>query len=458
MDASANDISIIVEAQSYGKLFNTEYNTIKELTDKIYGINVVYNDDAISNGQDVETEEEWRIRFSKTVQGLSRGTVSSVESGALTAKVLDNNGFITEFVQKVLVQETSASSLRITIHNGKNYETSQALVSECKKIVDGYTDTDGVYQPGYKPAGVTVSVYPAFFQSQNLYITVSSESNIASQYVKSSIVDSIQKYFLSLDISDGFAPASAMAYANTTGSTEYSYRIVCVDTSGNKSLPSDVVLVPNGNATPNNTVRWSYTALDGAPTVGSYDILRWDPTYETWRLVANVGGSVSEYVDINTDLSEYAFFPPRKKVFQRSELTKILMSISGVSSIRLYLDAKSKYISLSSRRGTGLTVDTTILGGSGVISAISVHSGSAGTNYAIGDVIQISGGITPAYAMISSVNVNTGAVVSIVVMDGGTGYASSATDVPVSWPIPTEPSVVVPPAGYVLTPGIVSIQ
>jgi hypothetical protein len=456
MVSSSNEEAVMVQARDFGQSYNTEYNTITELVDKIFGIEAVYNDDSIENGQDVETEEEWRIRFTKTVQSLSRGTMSSIEAGALTAKIYDANGFVTESVEKVLLQEASASTLRLTIHNGKKYTTSQLLVAECKKIIDGYTDNDGIVQPGYKPAGVAVSVYPASFQKQNLYVTVSSLSNFSTQYIRSAIQDTIEKYFESLDISDGFVPASALAYPNQIGTTEYSYRIVCVDSTGGKSLPSEPVLIPNGYVTPNNTISWSYLAMDGAPTVQSYDILRWDPTYDAWRLVANVSGSTMQYTDISTNLSDYAFSIPRRKVFQRSELTQAMMSISGVSSVNIYLDVKSKYISLSLRRGTGLTVNTTVSSNAGTISALGIYA--AGVNYSVGDVVQISGGTSPAYAMVSGVVAASGAVISLNIMDGGFGYESGNTNVSVSWPIPNEPSIIVPTAGYVLIPGIVSVQ
>lgn len=184
---------VCLNAGEYG---NTPINTITVMSTQITGITGVTNPSAITNGSDRETEDSRRQRFNNYVTTLSRGTTPAVEYGASTAALYDGSGTITENVQFVRVVAPAdenpllpAGEIYCYIYNGSG-GTSDELVEETQKIIDGYTDATGNKIPGYKAAGVVCTVAKATEQAVNVICTVTPLSQEADKAVIQSACES----------------------------------------------------------------------------------------------------------------------------------------------------------------------------------------------------------------------------------------------------------------------------
>lgn len=339
MSATQSSVSTNVESLSYGTIGNTPANTIQQIVSPIYGIDSGTNPQAFTEGSDVETEEEWRVRFGQNIKDLARGTKYSIGVGVQTAKLYDTNGFVIESVTRSLVTETANNVVTVYVHNGTFSQTSNALVVQAQKIVDGYIDSQGIRQPGYKPAGIPVTVNAAPLQSQNIIVEVNTDPGYSLSLVTTSIRSNIEQYFKDLDISDGFTvPVITSVTPTISGTTSYQYKIVAIDSTGNKSIASDSFTVATGTASPSNQIVWPIVSL--GPIISYYDILRWDGSQ--WGLVATiptsapyVSGSTMTYTDTSSAVSSYTFTPPAISYFQKSLITQAVTRVPGLTSVQI---------------------------------------------------------------------------------------------------------------------------
>jgi len=334
MAASDRLITVDIECVFAGKLGNTPGKTITNIITNISGIDSGLNDEALINGYDLETEEEWRIRFGKIIKNLSRGTLYSLESGASSVSIKNTNGFVVDSVTSVLAYESSNNAVSLYIHNGTNDGASADLVLKTQKIINGYTDEYQITYPGYKPAGIPVTVFAASRQYQDISVHVVTDSGITLKMVQVNIYNTVTSYFQTLSISDGFPiPVITSIATNAgSGSTTYQYKIIAIDVNGNKSYPSKSVAITTGpsslNSSTYNTLTWSVSGTN----IASYDIVRWNGT--AWGYVANYVGSSGTltYQDVLPDALDYTFSPSRVVIFDKSTLLQKIMKITGINS------------------------------------------------------------------------------------------------------------------------------
>lgn len=336
MSAGADSATGIIESLTYGAIGNSSANSITNFVTPVYGISSGTNSQPFINGSDIETEEQWKTRFIASLKDLGRGTLESIQFGALSVKLFDNNGFIYEQVTRAIALEPSSQVVSVYIHNGSSTSSSADLVQETQKIINGYTNNQGIRQAGYKPAGIPVTVYSALTQRQDVYVELNIMQNFAFSIIQENVTNSIKQYFADMYISDGFKVPSitSVTALSPTGSQSYKYRIVAIDYLGNKSLPSATVEITNGNVSPYNTLVWP---VDGSgPTISFYEILRWDGT--NWGLVTTVAttsATTITYTDSSLYVSQYSFVNPIVKYFQKSDLIKMIMRTPGVLSASL---------------------------------------------------------------------------------------------------------------------------
>lgn len=198
-----------VVCTSPGVFGNTPSASITRMNTTINGITSVTNVAALNNGKDRETEDARRTRFNNYITTLTRGTKEAVMYGASTAALYDVSGAITEMVMFSNVVQPAeddpmqpAGEYYCYIYNGSG-ATSDALVAEAQKIIDGYTDADGNNIPGYKAAGTICTVAKATETAINITCTVtpiSAESDKAA--LQSACSDSITSLIQELGMGD----------------------------------------------------------------------------------------------------------------------------------------------------------------------------------------------------------------------------------------------------------------
>ena len=343
MPASDSSVAIIAQSLTYGTSGNTPAGTITNFVTPLSGFSSATNAADFLNGRDVETEEEWRIRFNQTLAKLSRGTLDSIKYGLLSTSLVDTNGFIYESVKKSYVYEPSTNVVNAYVHNGSlTSSPSSALIATCQQIINGYIDNSGTVIPGYKPAGIPVTVYGANIQPQNVSVSIVSRAGYPISLLTGTINQEVTSYFSSLDISNGLGIASFNSIiATTAGTTSYQYQVVGLDSFRNTTYPSAVYPVDTGASTPNNTL-----VINVPNTSFAYfDILRW--TGQSWGLVATISAGSSStvtYVDTSVSTSSYVFSTSASSgVFNSSVLQSRILKINGVLSATLIVPDSNGY-------------------------------------------------------------------------------------------------------------------
>ena len=156
-----------VAATTTGASTNLASGIVFTTTPAIDGFVSATNLSAFDNGRDLETDAEQQIRFNNFISTLPRGTVAALKYGLSTATVTDVLGNVIErvvfssIVEPYVSDATQPISLvNCYIHNGVG-DTSSQLVTDDSKVLYGYYLDDGTPVPGWKAAGVEVTVNAA---------------------------------------------------------------------------------------------------------------------------------------------------------------------------------------------------------------------------------------------------------------------------------------------------------
>jgi hypothetical protein len=150
-------------------LGNTSAGTIVQSS--FFDSNVVISNLPINNGRDAETEEERKIRFSDFILSLSRGTLAAIKFAVASAVVKSELGETIEYVARIGIEEEIG---HVDIHiYGSGGIASDALVTQAQMLVDGYELEDGTKIPGYRSAGIRVTVMKMTEQTINVTMNVS---------------------------------------------------------------------------------------------------------------------------------------------------------------------------------------------------------------------------------------------------------------------------------------------
>lgn len=184
---------------------NVASGSVTTITSPITGITAVTNNTAITGGTDIETEADRRARFNQYITTLAMTTAKGVAYGAMTAKLVNGTGDITESVVSVRVMEPptsgSAGTFSVYIYNGST-GASNDLKAECQKIIDGYYDETGKPVAGYKAAGVVATVIAATPVATVCSMSISAKIGYDTALIKSRAIASIEEYFASLGVGD----------------------------------------------------------------------------------------------------------------------------------------------------------------------------------------------------------------------------------------------------------------
>jgi len=208
MLSGTTSVDANISADVAGSAGNTGAGTITTIETSINGITSVNNGNSLDTGTDRESEDSRRVRFLGYISSLSKGTSDALIYGAKTAYVTDTNGVITEYVSEAYVDGPpttgSAGTCTLYIYNGQHTSpaASTALIENTQKTIDGYKTDSGDIIPGYKAAGVVVTVSAASLVTINVTATIEVTSGYATDTVTASAYESVTNYINSLGISD----------------------------------------------------------------------------------------------------------------------------------------------------------------------------------------------------------------------------------------------------------------
>lgn len=134
----AGDVSVRVPvaASASGLTYNVAQGVITQ--SNAFDAGYTISNTPISNGRDVETDDEREARFAEFIAALSRGTVDACTYAAKQASVLDVDGQVYEYVTRVGMSETPGY-VRIYIYASGGIASS-TLLANGQKIIDGWRD------------------------------------------------------------------------------------------------------------------------------------------------------------------------------------------------------------------------------------------------------------------------------------------------------------------------------
>ena len=260
---------------SAGIIGNTAIGSVTNIDTNVYGISAATNLKAFTNGKNLETEQEWRVRFQKNIKQLARGTIDSLEEGAKQAYIADVNGIVTEQITKSFAYQESASSTAVYVANQSGYAPSSEILSQTEKILTGYTTSDGVRYPGYKPAGIPITIRSAVFSPVDITVNATLSTGYKISTLSTAIEKTVESYIASLDISDGFAvpvlSQSVLSAATITSGSYSSSTLTVTAKSGTlyigqqltgTNVPSNTVIsniISSSGSSPSVSNPWTYT-------------------------------------------------------------------------------------------------------------------------------------------------------------------------------------------------------
>ena len=210
---------VLVRAQLAGAAGNTIENTVTAIVPPINGVSV-NNPDPIRTGQDQETDTEMRLRFASYVRSLARGTVDAILFIARQSARTDDTGAVVESAQLVALEEQIPGLVIVYVYNGTG-GTSNELLAETLRLIDGYTTPEGVRVAGYRAGGIEVRTRAMLEVPVDVTLHLTLQSGVTLATVEDTVVTVVsgiirdlpanQPLFLSRIVADVLAIAGINA-------------------------------------------------------------------------------------------------------------------------------------------------------------------------------------------------------------------------------------------------------
>lgn len=204
-------------ATTTGTVTNVPAASITQVVQPIAGLTVT-NPSAqpTQAGRDAETPTALQARIQNRVAQNQRGTKNACAAGALLTTLTDGSGAVTEQVLKAQAVTFLPTAAYPTVnawcyvYNGVG-PASATLLSTAQGIVDtGYTDANGTAQPGFKSAGVFVTVADAPEVTQAVSATVTLAPGYTWATVQSAVQTAIQTWITALDLGSAWVNSSLL--------------------------------------------------------------------------------------------------------------------------------------------------------------------------------------------------------------------------------------------------------
>lgn len=205
------EVTVPIQALLAGTAGNTLSGTITKLQATIAGIDSLTNALAITSGLDQETDGERKARFGAYIATLARATIDAIEYGASTAVVRDVGGNVVEYVDRVGLVEEIPGRVSVYIFNGQG-STSDDLVTEAQKIIDGYVDSGtGARVAGYRAGGTMVTVRKMTEQAVAFTVVLTMDPGYTVNGVASTVQAAFEEYLSEVTAGSSFYAAELTA-------------------------------------------------------------------------------------------------------------------------------------------------------------------------------------------------------------------------------------------------------
>ena len=185
-DIVNNQAELVVEALEVGKQYNLLANTKLSLTEPIHGITDIYVKSDITNGTDIETDEELRDRYFDTIKkSYTSGNVAHYE--AWTTEV---NGV---GLCKVFPLKNGNGTVEIVITDSNMLGASSELIESVKANIEGK-----------RPIGANVSVVSATEKVVNITANITLASGYSVEEIKSDFANKVTEYLKEISFKSSY--------------------------------------------------------------------------------------------------------------------------------------------------------------------------------------------------------------------------------------------------------------
>ena len=185
-DIVNNQAELVVEALEVGKQYNLLANTKLSLTEPIHGITDIYVKTDITNGTDIETDEELRNRYFDTIKkSYTSGNVAHYEQWA---NEVNGVGLC-----KVFPLKNGNGTVEIVITDSNMLGASSELIESVKANIEGK-----------RPIGANVSVVSATEKVVNITANITLASGYSVEEIKSDFANKVTEYLKEISFKSSY--------------------------------------------------------------------------------------------------------------------------------------------------------------------------------------------------------------------------------------------------------------
>lgn len=277
--------TVSATATTTGTVTNVPAASITQVVQPIAGLTVTNPSAQPSQaGRDAETPTALQARIQNRVAQNQRGTNKACAAGALLTTLTDGSGAVTEQVVKAQAYTfaPTAAYPKVNawcyVYNGVG-PASATLLSTAQGILDtGYTDANGTVQPGFKAAGVFVTVADAPEVTQAVSATVTVAPGYTAATVESAVQTAVQTWITALDLGSAWVNSSLLQ------------AILAVPGVADATITTPSANLPGPLYAPNPTQAPSLTATSPSPATslaaGTYTVAVAYQTPAGWTLAS----------------------------------------------------------------------------------------------------------------------------------------------------------------------------
>ena len=204
-DITKNQAELVVEALEVGKQHNLLANTKLSLTEPIYGITDIYVKSDITNGTDIESDEELRNRYFDTIKkSYTSGNVAHYEQWA---NEVNGVGLC-----KVFPLKNGNGTVEIVITDSNMLGASSELIESVKANIEEK-----------RPIGANVSVVSATEKAINITANITLASGYSVEEIKSEFTNKVTEYLKEISFKSSYVSNARLGnlLLDTNGVLDY---------------------------------------------------------------------------------------------------------------------------------------------------------------------------------------------------------------------------------------------
>ena len=185
-DIVGNQAELVIEALEVGKQCNLLANTKLTAVEPINGVSDIYIKSNISNGTDIETDEELRDRYFDTIKkSYTSGNVSHYEQWATEVQGVG--------LCKVYPLKNGNGTVEIVITDSNMLGASSELIESVKANIEEK-----------RPIGANVSVVSATEKAINITANITLASGYSVEEVKSEFANKVTEYLKDISFKSSY--------------------------------------------------------------------------------------------------------------------------------------------------------------------------------------------------------------------------------------------------------------